>query len=298
MPTVVSTGPLAFASTAHPLPVGAALSPHMTVERVLGTGATSVVYAVRHSYFSELVAVKVVRLKGNSREEARHWLRREAHVYASISDPRIPRAYYVDLLPDGNPYIVMELITGLTLHGLLRRGQLAPRAACTLVIELLSILEKVHEHGVIHRDIKPANVVLSRREDKLKVYLLDFGIARSETLPADAGAFPDPAVAGTLSYMAPELLTGSTPDTRSDLYAVGVVLYQALTGSLPYKAGSTMDLVNAILYNTPVQVGELVPSAPAALPTLTHRAIAKLPALRFQSAVDMQRALAFALSPS
>jgi serine/threonine protein kinase len=272
----------------------------MTVERVVGTGATSVVYAVRHAYFSESVAVKVVRLKGTSSAEALHWLRREAHVYGSIKDARIPRAYYVDQLPDGNPCIVMELITGLTLQALLKRGPLAPRAACTLTLELLSILEKVHTHGVIHRDIKPANLVLSRRnDDRLELHLLDFGIARSASFVSSELAFaaghPDPAVAGTPSYMAPELLTGSVADARSDLYAVGVVLYQALAGRLPYRGGCTMDVVNAILYNTPQDLRELVAAGPEAVPEIVHRAIAKLPAMRFQSAAEMQRALTLAL---
>lgn len=281
-------------STAHPLPVGAALSPQMTVERVLGTGATSVVYAVRHTYFSESVAVKVVRPRGMSRDDARQWLKHEARVYAQISDPRVPRAYYVDQLPDGSPCIVMELITGLTLRSLLARGPLAPRAAWTLTIELLNVLSHVHKCGVIHRDVKPANIVLSRREDqKLKLYLLDFGIARSEQLTSDE--LGNAGLAGTPSYMAPEVLTGSAADERSDLYAVGVLLYHCLTGSLPYRGACTMDIVNAILYSTARPISELAPETPPALLEIAERSLAKLPALRFESANAMQRALTLAM---
>jgi eukaryotic-like serine/threonine-protein kinase len=152
----------------------------------------------------------------------------------------------------------------------------------------------VHGCGVIHRDIKPANIVLSRRDDhKLKLYLLDFGIARSEQLTGDEPG--KPAVAGTPSYMAPEVLTGNAADVRSDLYAVGVVLYHCLTGSLPYRGACTMDIVNAVLYSVPRPISELAPETPPALLEIAERALAKLPALRFESAAAMQRALTLAM---
>lgn len=265
----------------------------MTVERVLGTGASSVVYAARHAYFSDNVAVKVLRLRDTSPALARQWLRREAEIYARVADPRIPQAYYVDQLPDGNPYIAMELISGLTVRSLLSRGALAPRSACALVVELLGILDKVHARGVFHRDVKPSNLVLSRRgDDKYRLYLLDFGIARTDDAELDARVAPAPELAGTPSYMAPEVLSGSVADARSDLYAVGVLLYQMLTGSLPHAGGCTMDVVNAILYNAPAPLLELAPNVPAGLAEITQRAMAKLPAQRFQSALEMQRALA------
>ncbi|HEX6243444.1 MAG TPA: serine/threonine-protein kinase, partial [Polyangiales bacterium] len=214
----------------------------MKVERVLGTGASSVVYAARHAYFSNSVAVKVLRLRGATPVLARQWLKREAEIYARVSDPRIPQAYYVDQLPDGNPYLAMELISGLTLRALLSRGALAQRAVRTLIVELLAILDKVHACGVFHRDIKPSNLVLSRRgDDKYRLYLLDFGLARTEDTRLDARLAPAPELAGTPSYMAPEVLSGSVADARSDVYAVGVLLYQALTGFLPHRGACTMD---------------------------------------------------------
>jgi serine/threonine-protein kinase len=264
----------------------------MTVERVLGTGASSFVYAVRHAYFSDSVAVKVLRPRDASHALARDWLRREAEIYARVADPRIPQAYFVDQLSDGSPYIAMELISGLTVRALLSRGPLAPRPACALVVELLGILDKVHARGVFHRDIKPSNLVLSRRgDDKYRLYLLDFGLARTEDA-LDTRVAAAPELAGTPSYMAPEVLSGSVADARSDLYAVGVLLYQALTGSLPHGRACTMDVVNAILYETPTPLLSLAPGVPSAVVDITQRAMAKLPTQRFQSALEMQRALA------
>jgi eukaryotic-like serine/threonine-protein kinase len=191
----------------------------------LGEGGMGIVYAARDTRLDRSVALKMIR-RDTSDPEAAERLRREARAAATVNHPNVCQLYDIGEA-DGDTFIAMELLEGESLAARLGRGPLPPAEAVQAMLATLSALEALHACGLIHRDLKPSNIFLTAHGVKI----LDFGLARSieveagETRLTMAGT-----VVGTPQYMAPEQLTGQPVDTRADIFAAGVVLYELLTG--------------------------------------------------------------------
>ena len=267
----------------------------------IGAGGMATVYRVRHLHLKEEVAIKVVSsaLAGDTSFLERFQI--EAVVTRKLRHPNAVRLDDFDVTDDGRPFIVMELVRGKPLRSLLQNGWLAPKRAAAIARQVALALDAAHGLGIVHRDIKPENILLVPQADGSElVKVLDFGIARVATDAADPAATHTPTrtgiILGTPQYVSPEQargVKGMAIDGRSDLYSLGVVLYEMITGELPFQADTPFDL---LLHHI-----QTVPQAPhvtndhagisPAMSELVMRALEKDTAKRFQSGAEFARAL-------
>jgi serine/threonine-protein kinase len=290
---------------AEPAPIdpliGTVIAEKYELIRLLGQGGMGAVYEGRNASTLKRCAVKVlVSPEMASSGEAVKRFFREARASSVIESDHIVQIFDSGSDPKtGFPYMVMELLNGEDLEHVLRRyGALQPLVAAKLILQATMGLAKAHEHGTVHRDIKPANIYLTRRESgELVVKILDFGIAKvkmekfSET---SAGLTRDGSMLGTPLYMSPEQAKGAPNiDVRSDVWSLGIVLYELLSGALPYsEANSLGELMVAIITADLPLIQDKAPWVPPELAEVTHRAISRDINRRFASAADLRDALA------
>ncbi|HEX3469705.1 MAG TPA: serine/threonine-protein kinase [Silvibacterium sp.] len=254
------------------------------VVRVLGTGGLGEVYEVRHAISQRAEAMKVLLPDQRAAAEMGERFRREIQMLGALSHPNIAslhNAFY----HDGQLIMVMELVSGETLRAKSTRTLLSVPNVLRYARQILSALDYAHARSVVHRDIKPTNIMITA-EDEIK--LLDFGIAisdRSSDLTAPG------FIVGSISYMSPEQISGDKATVRSDLYAVGVTLYEVFTGRLPVGGTSNFEIMRAHLVDKPEAPNVLNPRLPAALSNAILKALEKKPEDRFASAQDFLAAL-------
>ena len=279
-----AAGAPSAAAAAPPTAEGRLIAGRYRVERRLGGGGMAEVFLARDATLGRLVAVKVLRERFADDEQFVERFHREARAAAALNHPNVvvihDRGGSADSL-----YIVMEYVPGETVKELVQRaGRLSPAAARVIELDLLAALQAAHDGGIVHRDVTAQNVLLT--EDG-RVKVTDFGIARfgSSTLTSTG------VVMGTSRYLSPEQARGEPTDERSDLYSAGVVLFEMLTGRLPFEGNN--DLAIALRHaNEPAPAPTaLVPDLPPALDALVSRALRKDPAQRFQTAREFAAAL-------
>jgi serine/threonine-protein kinase len=219
------------------------------LEQLLGRGGMGAVYRARDIRLDRLVAVKVVRAELLGDLEARRRFRREAQIVARLQHPSIVSVFDYGTFVDGAAYLVMELVRGEDLRRVLQReGRLEPARALPLLATVCAAIDAAHREGVLHRDLKPENILLPSGEIPAKV--LDFGVAKvmadtpfagdSATMLTEPGM-----IVGTPAYMAPEQFRLMTPDARTDVFSLGVIAYEMLSGDMPFGRGSLADVVLA-----------------------------------------------------
>ncbi len=254
------------------------------VVRKLGGGGMADVYLCEDLTLGRHVAVKVLLQRYLSDPTFVERFRREAKAAAGLNQQNLVSIHDWGEV-DGTYYIVMEYVEGETLKDLIRRrGRLSGNEAVAVAMQLLAAVEFAHRSGIVHRDIKPQNVMLDR-DGTVKV--MDFGIARA----GDSGMTEAGSILGTAQYLAPEQAKGHPVDERSDLYSVGVVLYEMLTGTVPFKGDSAVTVALKHVSEVPREPAELVPGMPYALNQIVLKAMAKAPADRYQSAAEFARDL-------
>ncbi|MFT3925347.1 MAG: serine/threonine-protein kinase [Myxococcales bacterium] len=273
---------------------GERVGDHLVVRSVLGQGGTAVVYEALHTRLGAPVALKVLDVPDAYLQDGMLRMQREAEVCASIDDPHVPRVYDINALPDGTPYVVMEKVSGPTLEEMLAAGPLKLATVLAIADDLLAALEAVHRAGVVHRDIKPANLILKAESSgTYRVRLMDFGVSKSVCRePSDPKLTRAGTVVGTPHYMAPEQITGEAADARADVYATGVVLFEMLSGRMPFEGESTAEVVAAVLRHTPQSLAKLRPEVPAQLEEVVMRAMSPRASERYLTVRDMRVALA------
>lgn len=284
--------PTAHFDDATRMLIGAELGGRYRVEAALGAGGMGTVYEATDRQLDRRVAIKVIR-EGLNDEAAHDRFLREARAAASISHPNACCLFEVGE-HEGRPFLVMELLQGEPLSQRLTRGNLTAEETLEIILPLMGAIGALHGVGLVHRDLKPSNVFLTPEGVKL----LDFGLAR-HTKPEAAVTGPaltvPGAVTGTLRYMAPEQVTGDPVDQRTDVFALGVMLYEMLTGRIPFDATTNVDWLNAVLKDDPAPLGaaELKPLEP-----IVARALQRRPVDRYTSVQEMASALELALAPS
>jgi eukaryotic-like serine/threonine-protein kinase len=273
---------------------GTRLGPYDIVAPI-GAGGMGEVYRATDSRLHRIVAIKVVSEQRRARPDLRARFRVEAEAIATINHPHICQLY--DIGQDGDiDFLVMEHVDGETLAARLTRGPLRPDRALVAAREMADALDAAHRHGIVHRDLKPANVMLTRTGIKL----LDFGVARlrltnspvvadHDTTPPSEGRLTQSGSAiGTWRYMAPEQIRGGDADARSDIFALGAVIYEMLTGRPAFDGADHHALVTAIMESEPPPVEVVIPPG---FEQIVRTCLAKTPEDRWQSAGDLRRAL-------
>jgi serine/threonine protein kinase len=258
------------------------------IERCLGGGSASLVFAAWQNSPPRRVALKFLR-SARPNAPMMHRLLMEAEALARLTHPSIPRLHACETYDAGSgphPVLVMEFVDGSSATEFANRHSLSISQRLDLVCQLCAAIEHAHQRGVIHRDLKPENVLVEAAENGPRVRVLDFSIARV----ADALTRPAPPtlsgeVVGTLGYMSPEQARGEQVDTRTDVYAIGVLLFELLTGRLPIEvAGApTLDVLQRIAHTPPARLAEHAPHLPPALEDVVQRALAKDPEQRYAS---------------
>jgi serine/threonine protein kinase len=266
------------------------------------------VYSARDSRLDRSVAIKILPVHLSANAVAKQRFEREARSISSLSHPNICQIYDVGN-QDGIEFIVLELLDGETLAERVKRGPLATELVLKFGIEICEGLEKAHRSGIVHRDLKPANIMLTKTGAKL----MDFGLAKGGGIPAPAGddsmtASLSPAVGapgtpgsgsgttittanmivGTPHYMAPEQLEGVEADSRSDIFALGCVLYEMATGTRAFPGASPASVIAAVLHQRPEPISASQKMSPPALDRLIHTCLAKDPEERWQTAHDVK----------
>jgi serine/threonine-protein kinase len=255
----------------------------------IGKGAMGVVYRARDPMINREVALKAIPLaaefEGDELEDARTKFFREAEMAGRLSHPHIVTIYDAGE-HDGTAYIAMELLRGQHLVEYTGAARLLPPAiAIELVARLAGALHYAHQQSVVHRDIKPANIMFDAPSGELKI--TDFGIARL----TDAGRTRTGVVLGTPSFMSPEQLQGRAVTGSSDLFSLGVTLFQLLTGLLPFRADSMPALMLKIAQENHPRIRNVRPDLPAGLDALFDRVLAKVPGARIESGAAFAQAL-------
>ena len=269
--------------------IGERIGDYEIVE-ILGAGGMGQVYKVRNVLSDRIEAMKVLlpNLEGDA-DLADRFLR-EIKVQAALDHPNIAKLHTA--MRAGNQLVmVMEFVDGTSLAQMLERGPIAAGTVASYVAQVLDALAYAHARGVVHRDIKPANIMVAPGGPggaDGTVKLMDFGIAR---MKADRQLTQTGSTVGSLFYMSPEQIQGGTPDPRSDLYSVGITMYEMVTGRRPFVGDSDFSIMSAHMQQRPAAPIEVIPGVPAALNDLILMAIEKDPAARFQSAGAFRAAL-------
>ena len=255
------------------------------IERTLGRGGMSVVYLAEHDWLQRKVALKVLAPQLAEDERFRERFVRESRLAASLDHPNVIPIYEAGA-SGGDLFIAMRYVEGTDLRTLLHEvGELEPARAVAIVRQVAAALDAAHEQGLVHRDVKPGNVLLARQrgsEAGEHVYLSDFGLTKRST--SDSGITGTGQFVGTLDYAAPEQFKGGTPDARTDVYSLGCVLFECLTGSPPFTSENDAGLMYAHLQEAPPPVTARNPDLPREIDRAVATAMAKAPEDRQQTA--------------
>ena len=279
--------PRFIASSSLPLlfQPGMVLGGRYRILRILGEGGMGAVYQARDQELERIIALKVIRPELAGDASILQRFKQELILARHVTHKNVIRIYDMGEA-DGVKFITMEYVQGEDLRGLLRRQtKLAPGEAVDIIIQICRALDCAHSEGVIHRDLKPQNVM---RDGNGRIVVMDFGLARSLESP---GMTQTGALVGTLEYMSPEQAMGGELDQRSDLFAVGLIFYELLTGKVPYKAETGIASLMKRTQERAVPVFEVDNTVPRALSTIVSKCLERDPNQRFQSAMDLMRQL-------
>lgn len=259
------------------------------VERVLGRGGMGFVVAVRHTSLNELFAMKLLRQDLQSKTEAHERFLREAQALARLRGEHAVRVQDVGTLADGCPYMLMEYLQGKDLKQVVEeRGPLPVEDAALYMMQACEAIAEAHEQGIIHRDLKPANLFLTTRPNGTPcVKVLDFGISK-DTIAASPDLTRTNAFIGSPAYVSPERLANNRIATaQSDIWAIGIVLYELMDGRVPFRAKIIADLVTKILTTPHVPLNQRRPGIPDEFEAIVQRCLEKRPERRYASVRDI-----------
>lgn len=286
-----------------PLAPGTRLGPY-EIQSTLGAGGMGEVYRARDARLDRAVAVKVLASHLSSSPELKQRMEREARAISALNHPNICHLYDIGS-QNGTDYLVMELLEGETLAAKIGKGAMPLGEVLHIGVDVAEALEVAHRQGIVHRDLKPGNIMITKSGAKL----MDFGLAKSMATGLGGGSASAPllsaartmseasplsplttagAILGTIQYMAPEQIEGKEADARSDLFALGAILYEMATGGRPFGGKSQISVASAILEKNPEPISAVQPHTPPALDYLVNTCLAKNPDDRFQTAHDVK----------
>jgi len=271
---------------------------HYRITGKLGSGGMGIVYEAEDARLPRKVALKFLPEESADDPDAERRFQREADTIAQLNHPNICTIYEIDRA-DGRAFIAMECVEGLNLKTYMARNQLSTGAIVEIALQIAAALGSAHAKGIVHRDIKPGNIVISS-EGQVKV--LDFGLARrfkttdTDELGLEGSTIPGRPM-GTANYMAPERILQLPLDPRSDLFSLGVVIFEMATGRLPFAGASPSETVANVLDKEPVPLTSLAPQHPKGLEDVVRRLLSKKTGDRYPAATELTAALLSIASP-
>jgi serine/threonine protein kinase len=281
-------------SSGSPLQIGQIVNGKYRIERQIGRGGMGIVLAATHLQLEHLVAIKVMRRDLGMDDKALDRLLMEARSAARIRSEHVARVLDVGTLDNGSPFIVMEYLDGENLADLLdREGALEIDQAASFLMQCCLALAEVHVAEMVHRDLKPGNLFIARLPDgSPSVKIVDFGISKQIGSARDGAATTSPQVLGSPYYMSPEQMRAESVDERSDIWGLGAILFEMLTGRPPFIGDTLPEVYAAVLNDAPPPVDSLRSGVPAGLDDIVQRCLEKDPAQRFCDVADLAEALA------
>jgi tetratricopeptide (TPR) repeat protein len=280
--------------------IGQTISHYRVIEKI-GEGGMGVVYVAEDTVLGRRVAIKTLTIKpGQNEQHFRTRFLREARAVSALSHPHIATIHDYGETKEGEPYIVMELVKGQTLADLLKADSLTIRRALGMIQQVAAALGEAHRNGVVHRDIKPSNVAVDHRGD---VKVLDFGLAKQLNIDSMSESDPERqtlltsqtqegVIVGTPLYLSPEQALGSVIDARSDIFALGSLLYECIAGRAPFDGATRMEICTKIIRDDPAPPSTINSDVSEAVDRIVLKALAKKPTDRYQSADEMAEDLA------
>src|SRR5262245_34258798 len=289
-----------------PLSAGTRLGPY-EILAPLGAGGMGEVYRARDPRLNRVIAIKVLPGSAAMDADRRDRFQREAHAIAALNHPNIVTIHSTEEI-DGHAVLTMELVEGRPLAEAIPTGGLPLHRLLPIAIAVADAVASAHQKGITHRDLKPANIMLGQGEQEGRVKVLDFGLAKladaatglsgaasmPTTLADGIGAKPltgEGRILGTVAYMSPEQAEGKTVDARSDLFSLGIILYEMATGRRPFTGDTSISIISSIVKDTPTPVTELNVELPHELGRIVRHALTKDPERRYQTAKDLRNDL-------
>jgi len=260
--------------------IGKSIS-HYRITEKLGGGGMGIVYKAEDTRLKRTVALKFLPPDLTRDEDAKKRFVHEAQAASALEHPNICNVHEIDETQDGQMFICMACYEGETLKKKIERGPLKVDEAVNIAVQVAGGLARAHEAGITHRDIKPANVMVT---DRGEVKIVDFGLAK---LSGRTRVTKTGTTAGTIAYMSPEQSRGEGVDSRTDIWSLGVVLYEMLTGKLPFKGDYEQAVVFSILNEDPEPLRNLRSEVPIGLERIVHKAMAKSPGERYRQVRDV-----------
>jgi len=275
-----ATGPACLTAAAARLETGMVLG-DWRIDALIGVGGMGTVYAATHTVIGKRAAIKVVRAELCANRLTQERFLQEARVVNQIGHANIVDIFHIDMLDDGRPYLVMELLYGRTLGRRMAEGKISPVEAIDLLLQVCDGLVAAHARGVVHRDLKPDNIFLCDGATGNDVKLVDWGIAKlMDAMPRSSGLTTTGTLVGTPQYMSPEQARGKAVDGRTDIYSLGAIAYELFLEGPPFTADNVADLVTMQLRELPPAPNELWPDIPVELERLLLAMLAKRPEQR------------------
>lgn len=279
--------------------VGQTIDSQFEIVARLGQGGNGVVYKARQLQVGRTVALKFFNLPIQANADYLERFRQEGRILSGMNHPGIMRCFMLGLYQDKIPYLVFEFVEGPTLRQLIEgRGKLGWREAAQIAIKICEALDYGESCGVLHRDLKPENIIVkdNAATGYPEVKILDYGLAKFLADPNKQVQTNTGIIIGTPAYMSPEQCMGERASSQSDIYSLGVVLFEMIDGRPPFESGSPVVLLSKHVNEIPRQPDSATPDTPAAILAIISKALAKSPANRFDSASQMARALKSALA--
>ncbi len=276
--------------------IGVVLDGRYRLDTLIGTGGMGDVYRATHVHLDAEFAVKLLKQEYVANQDAIRRFRLEAKAAGRIHHPNAVRVTDFGVTPENLVYLVMELVKGRSLRSVIREAKRVPYArTVNLVRQVCGAVEAAHRSGVIHRDLKPDNILIEIVNGVERVKVLDFGIAKLKETKTDSFLTQAGTIIGTPQYMSPEQCQNRPLEPTSDIYSIGIILYEMLTGTIPFDGESTLQVVYDQLHLPPKPVSELAPEVPEPIARVVMRALEKEPADRPTTAVELSEELRAAL---
>jgi len=284
--------------------VGREIANQFRILEKIGSGGMGAVYKAEQPDMRRFVAVKILHPRYLSRPDLVSRFRREARAMSHLQHPNTAKVYLYGQLEDGACYFVMEYLAGKNLAQTVRaEGPMSPERAVAVMSQACGALAEAHAQGIVHRDLKPENIFLTNLggiADYVKV--LDFGLAKvteREMRPGSLILTQEGMVFGTPEFMSPEQARGEKLDGRSDIYSLGIILYELLTGKLPFDANQPMEFIQRHIKDPPIPLSKRAPGRnfPPALEAVVDKALSKKPEDRYASATELGQALRDSIAP-